>query len=367
MKLPLLLLLVLLLVPQTVNALAEKAPVPRSIADSAKPNFKPIIGGFALVGLAFGKKAVNGPNFEEAVSLAGKVAVITGANVGLGKETAVKLASLGAKTILLCKTPARAEAAVEEIRQRSGGDVSWLQLDLGDLRSVERCAEQLKQTVPRIDILCNNAGVMAIPEREVTKDGFEKHLGINHLGHFALTGLLWPLLAQAPPPSTGTGTGAAYTRIVTVASAAHLLGSGDVMRNDLMLTGEGGYGPWPAYGNSKLANILFSAELDRRIRNGPPSSIAAVSCHPGGCRTELGRYIVDIDKIPPVVLPLLGSAQEGAQTQIYLSASSLRPSSGGLYFDNSAPTDPSPAAQDVGLAAYLWGESERLTGVKYPI
>lgn len=158
-------------------------------------------------------------------------------------------------------------------------------------------------------MLVNNAGVMAIPQREETADGFEKHLGINHMGHYALTGLLMPLLRK------GATAGSASKRIVNVSSAAHLLGKLDT--SDLMLQQPGAYGPWPAYGNSKLANILFTRELSRRMglsSAGSDGGITSVCCHPGGCRTELGRYIVDPNSIPQYLLPVLGVAAAPLRT-----------------------------------------------------
>ena len=195
----------------------DKAPV--TINDMGLRKFtKPFAAAATVAGLTFGKRVINGPSFEENVSLADRVAVITGGNTGLGKETAIKLASLGAETYILCKSPDRAQAALKEICARSGSNkISSLQVDLSDLQSVSRCANQLKSRVGRIDIMINNAGVMAIPKRELTADGFEKHLGINHLGHFALTGQLMELI-RTPNPA------GAFKRIVTVSSAAHLLG-----------------------------------------------------------------------------------------------------------------------------------------------
>jgi NAD(P)-dependent dehydrogenase (short-subunit alcohol dehydrogenase family) len=279
------------------HIVASKPPI--SIAESAmgKSFVKPAIGAAAVVGLAIGKRFINGPTFNEIISLHGKNIVITGGNTGLGKATATKLASLGANTILLCKTAARGEAAVAEIKQTTGSDkVSTIQVDLSDLSSIQRGVADLKQRVNSIDILVNNAGVMAIPQRTTTKDGFEMHMGINHLGHFALTGQLLDLLRN----------GDDMKRIVNVASHAHLFG--DIDKNNLMLDKPGSYEPWPAYGNSKQANILFTKELARRLQTVSSAStpIVALCCHPGLCRTELGRYMFDMDsfKIPDYLNPL---------------------------------------------------------------
>jgi NAD(P)-dependent dehydrogenase (short-subunit alcohol dehydrogenase family) len=196
-------------------------------------------------------------------------------------------------------------------------------LDLSSLESVKRCTEELKGTVSKIDILVNNAGVMALPKMELTEDGFEKQIGINHFGHFALTGQLFDLLKKS-----------GNARIVNVASSAHLFAQID--KSDLMLLKEGAYQSWRAYGNSKLANILFTKELTKRLYTQFDTNIAVLCCHPGRdpapsslvcvftfnclqalhimvfspfltfrlhlntgvCRTELGRYIFEPSALP---------------------------------------------------------------------
>jgi NAD(P)-dependent dehydrogenase (short-subunit alcohol dehydrogenase family) len=150
--------------------------------------------------------------FNEAINLRDRLAVITGGNSGLGKETAIKLASLGAETIILCRNPEKADAAVAEIKAKSGNDkIKAMSLDLSSLKSIKQCAEDLKGVTNKIDILVNNAGVMALPTKELTEDGFERQMGINHLGHFSLTSQIFELLQKSPS-----------ARIVNVASSAHL-------------------------------------------------------------------------------------------------------------------------------------------------
>ncbi len=228
-------------------------------------------------GLLIGKRFINGPVFDENVSLKGKIAVVTGANTGLGKETALKLASLGAKTILVCKSEDKANTAKEEIIAKTGNtEVDYVQLDLADLKSLKKGADALSKKVNRIDILVNNAGVMAIPTRQTTKDGFEAQIGTNHLGHFALTGLLLKLLTK----DDGSGS---LKRIVNLASEAHLFGN--IQKDDLMLEKPGAYKAWNAYGNSKIANIHFTHELARRLKKKGIDNIVAVCCHPGRCTT----------------------------------------------------------------------------------
>lgn len=349
-------------------------------ATSSSPlSFKDILGsrtgklalaGVGAVGLFVGKKAYDGPVFEETVDLSGQNIVITGANTGLGLESAVKLAALNANVNILCRNKEKAEKAVKEIIERSGNSkVEAFECDLADLNSVDKCVATMKAdgqlSKGGIDVLMLNAGVMAIPEREVTAQNFEKHMGINHLAHFALTAKLFPMVKASK--SGG--------RVVVVSSSAHLLGKLD--RRDLLLSKEGAYQPWPAYGNSKLANILFVRALAARLE--AKSSVVTTVCHPGACRTELGRYIFDPESIPKFLYPVLGvvgspllyltkSSYMGSQTQTFLSASrSLSTRDNGKFYDNSKESDTSAEAKDLGEAAWLWEESERLTGVKFNV
>jgi NAD(P)-dependent dehydrogenase (short-subunit alcohol dehydrogenase family) len=204
---------------------------PSSVKSAQLSRVKGLIGlSSATVGLIVGKKILSGPTFDEIVSLNGKNVVITGANTGLGKETAMKLASFNANLYLLCKDQNKGiEAASDIMKQTGNRNVNVVQVDLSSLRSIESCATQLHSYVDRIDVLINNAGVMAIPTRQVTKDGFESHLGINHLGHYALTGLLMDLLSNTNKPSSPSSSSIdndqSYSRIVNVASLAHTIGN----------------------------------------------------------------------------------------------------------------------------------------------
>lgn len=300
-----------------------------------------ISAGAAAAAVGF-KSYIDGPVFKEQVDLTGYNVVITGANTGLGKASALRLAQLGALVIMLVKSLDKGNAAIEDIRKVvPNARISAIELDLASLNSIEKCASQVTSLLSGdgIDVLLNNAGVMAIPTKILTKDGFEAHMGINHLGHFALTSSLFPLLKKG-----GKGKGA---RVINVSSSAHMLGHIDF--ENLMFEKEGTYSAWPAYGNSKLANILFTRELNRRLRE-KSSDIITTACHPGACRTELGRYIFDPSSTPAYLAPVLGvalsplgeiysfftayflclceyvvyltkSAEQGAQTQIFLSAS----------------------------------------------
>ncbi|MGH0034222.1 MAG: oxidoreductase [Myxococcota bacterium] len=203
--------------------------------------------------------------------LSGRTAVVTGANSGLGLETARVIAGAGARVVLACRDPGRAERALEAIRGRHPfADATAMALDLANLASIRDFAKAFEDRFERLDLLCNNAGVMALPERR-TADGFEMQLGTNHLGHFALTGLLLARLRAA-----------GSARVVTVSSAMHRIGR---MRfDDLQWTR--GYRKWPAYGQSKLANLLFAYELQRRLE-GAGWDVASLAAHPGYASTSL--------------------------------------------------------------------------------
>lgn len=328
-----------------------------------------LVGGAVVLGF-LGKQLYDGPEFKETPDLTGKVIAITGSNTGLGYESALKIASFGKPTVLLlCRNQAKAQAAVEKIREKTGNpNVASILLDLEDLSSVRRAAKEINGRYERLDVLQLNSGVMAVPNRETTMDGFEKQMGINHLGHFALARDLWPLVKKTPG-----------SRVVTVSSSAHLLGKID--KKDFLLEKEGAYGAWTAYGNSKLANILFARELNTRLqKSGNPGAIISTTLHPGAVRTELGRYIFDPASIPKFLLPVLGvvgspliyftkTPYMGAQTQTMLSASKLLTpeGSGGMFYDNSKIADTSAEAKDAEMARWVWAESERLTGGKFDL
>jgi len=303
-------------------------------------------------------------------SLIGRNIIITGGNTGLGKESAVRLARAGATVVITARTDQKGLQALTDIKAAcGGGDVHYLQLDLADLESVKSFRKRLEEQPygDRIDVLINNAGVMAIPERQETKDGFERQFGVNHLGHFALVGVLMPLLRKAQ----------GFARVINVSSTAHLGATKELFDGNLMAPER--YTQWGAYCQSKLANVLFSKELDRRFKAaGVPAT--AVSCHPGGVDTDLARWVSTNTDDPStlrqakeenvVVKGLTGfvtrSVQLGANTQVYLAAGADGgyDKSGGEYFDNMAPGLLNPVASDTELAKRLWDESENLTGVK---
>ena len=238
-----------------------------------------LFGGLAAGAVGLGcvfliRKWAAGGVCRSQAKLDGKTVIITGANTGIGLETAVDLAKRNARVILACRSVERGETAAVEVRKRSGNDnVVFVQLDLASLDSVRECAAKILEEEPRIDILINNAGIMGLPERQLTQDGFEMQFGVNHLGHFLLTNLLIDRIKEVPS-----------ARIVNVSSKAHSGGNLDFDN----LNSEKSYIHWVAYGTSKLANILFTRSLAKRLEG---TRITANSLHPGVIMTELGRHL----------------------------------------------------------------------------
>jgi NAD(P)-dependent dehydrogenase (short-subunit alcohol dehydrogenase family) len=295
----------------------------------------------------------------------GRTVVVTGANSGLGYMTALELARAGAHVVLACRDPRRGEAARAALtRQVPAASVDLRRLDLASLTSVREFAEALRRDHPRLDVLINNAGIMAIP-RQLTDDGFERQLGTNHLGHFALTGLLLPALLPV-----------AGSRVVTVSSGAHK--TGRMNFDDLM--GERSYRRWVAYSQSKLANLLFAFELHRRLTSAGAATIS-VAAHPGYAATNLQHVgpRIDGNRLAAAAMSignrLLAQSDEmGALPQLYAATSPdvaggdyLGPD--GLLEQRGHPRKVSAtrAARDEAAAARLWSISEDLTGVTFPV
>jgi NAD(P)-dependent dehydrogenase (short-subunit alcohol dehydrogenase family) len=297
--------------------------------------------------------------------LTGRRALVTGVTSGLGKVTARELARAGAEVVLAARNPARLAGAESELRRAvPTGSFVPLILDLADLASVRRAAAEAAALGP-LDLLVNNAGVMATPEAR-TADGFELQLGTNHLGPFALTGLLLPALARSTD-----------ARVVTVSSlmarTVHTVALSDPRQRT------GHYARWNAYGQSKLANLLFTFELDRRVRAaGLP--VTAVAAHPGYTRTNLVNAGMNMGRrrvggtIGLAVTGLVGQGvEDGAAPQLW--AATEPGLAGGSYVGPGGPFElrgsprlvrPPAAAQDAALAAALWSLSEAATGVSFP-
>lgn len=294
----------------------------------------------------------------------GRTIVVTGANSGLGLESARALVAHGARVLMACRNPERGEAAVVEVAGSSGGGTAELVvLDLTDLNSVRQAATQIRdRTGDRLDVLLNNAGVMATPLRR-TADGFEGQLAANHLGHAALTWLLMPALRNAPG-----------ARVVSVSSLLHHRGDLDLA--DLNYEHRQ-YNPWGAYSQSKVANLLFAFELDRRARAAGLDLVSAAA-HPGVSHTELTSNMIRSrggNLIAGAVGKLGGlftqPASAGALPQLYAATASGV--AGGEYYGPSGPREmrgeptrvrASKQASDPGSAARLWVLTAELTKVE---
>jgi NAD(P)-dependent dehydrogenase (short-subunit alcohol dehydrogenase family) len=292
----------------------------------------------------------------------GRLAIVTGSNTGLGYDTARVLAGRGAHVVMAVRDTAKGEAAADRIRQLSpGAQVSVRKLDLGSLASVRGAGAEMASEYPRIDLLINNAGVM-YPPKQTTTDGFELQFGTNHLGHFALTGLLLGNLL----PVEGS-------RVVVVASIAHNIRA-KIDFEDLQWEHRR-YDRVAAYGQSKLANLMFAYDLQRRLAAANTKTIA-VAAHPGVAATELVRHI------PGAGLPgvnwlsgrLLNSAEMGALPT--LRAATDPAVKGGQYWGpdgfrelrgHPVLVDSTKQSKDVAIQERLWKVSEELTGVTFPV
>ena len=290
----------------------------------------------------------------------GRVAIVTGATSGTGFEAARILAARGATVVLACRNRPKAEEAARRIRAlHPGARVEVQALDLASLASVRGTAAELLARFDRLDLLLNNAGVM-VPPYGKTEDGFELQIGTNHFGPFALTGLLLERLLATPG-----------SRVVTMSSGAHRMGR--IHADDLHF--EGGYRAWAAYGQSKLANLLFAYELQRRLE-AVGSTTRSVAAHPGWARTELQRYAGWIRWLRLAGLEALVSQDAFGGALPLLRAATDPTVTGGEYFGPSgfqemkgAPVRVRSSARSrhEGLQRWMWRHSEQLTGVSYPI
>ena len=284
---------------------------------------------------------------------ADRVCVVTGANVGIGLETARGLAQLGATVWLASRDMEKNEAAAAEVRRSAGHDrVRTLKLDLSSAASVRRATEELLSASPRLDVLVNNAGLV-LTDRRLTEDGFEMTFGVNHLGHFLWTTLLLDRMLA-------TATAERPARIVNLASEAHRTSRG-VPWEDLRR--DKGYSGWLVYGDSKLANILYSRALARRLAG---RNVTANAVHPGVVATAFGapedtgwfgRWLMPIGK-----LFMLTPAQ-GAATSLHVATAPETATVSGKYFAKSREAKPTKYALDDAAAERLWVESERLLGL----
>ncbi len=271
--------------------------------------------------------------------LAGRVALITGANTGIGKVTARELAARGAHVFIACRSPERAAAALAELRAVAGdARVETLPLDLSDFASVRACAAAFLERGLPLHLLINNAGLAG--HRGFTKSGFELAFGVNHMGHFLFTEQLIDRVRESAP-----------ARVVTVASASHYsareIDFEAVRRPTKSSTGV------PEYGVSKLANVLFSAELARRLTG---TGVTTYALHPGVVASDIWRSLPW--PIRPIAKAFMLSNEDGARTTLHCATSESAARETGLYYDKAKVVAPNPLARDGALAARLWQQSE---------
>jgi retinol dehydrogenase 12 len=270
--------------------------------------------------------------------LAGRTFLVTGGNTGIGRATVAGLARRGGRVYVACRSPEKGRRAVADIVAATGNDaVAFLPLDLADLASVRRCAEEFLALDEPLHVLINNGGVAG--PRGITKDGFELAFGVNHLGHFALTAALLDRLAASAP-----------ARVVTVASDSHYQARGvdfeAVRRPTASITG------MPEYAVSKLCNVLFSAELARRVHG---QGITTYALHPGVVASDIWRRVPW--PIRPLIKRRMISPEEGARTSLYCATSGSVAAASGRFYDNSREREPSQVATP-DLARVLWEHSQ---------
>jgi len=334
-----------------------------------RKNWKVLLGGvaaFAGIGIyKYVSTQKNGSTIPDDVwtaddipNLNGKVIIVTGANSGIGYEAAKQFARKGAQTILACRSIDKAQAAATQIQTEfPDASVEVMPLDLSSLQSVREFAAAFKEKYDRLDVLLNNAGIMMVPYG-VTQDGFERQFGTNHLGHFALTGLLLDLIKDTPG-----------ARVVNVSSLAHRGGEMDF--DNLMFEGGQGYERQAAYGRSKLANLLFTYELERKFEEYGVEAMA-VAAHPGVSNTHLADHIPGVKILRPIFGNILQSATMGA---LPIIRAAVDPQvSGGQYYGPDGKNErggfpvvvsSSEASHNQTDAQNLWDISEELTGVHY--
>jgi len=285
----------------------------------------------------------------------GRVAIVTGANTGLGFETARMLAEHGATVVLAVRDVAKGKQAAARI----SGDVAVQALDLTSLESIRSAAAELRATYPRIDLLINNAGVMYTP-KSTTADGFELQFGTNHLGHFALTGLLLDRMLPVPG-----------SRVVTISSAGHRIRAA-IHFDDLQW--ENSYTRAGAYGQAKLANLMFTYELQRRLA--VHGTTIAVAAHPGVSNTELARNTPALIRVPVTWLaPLISQKPEMGALPTLRAATDLAVVGGQYYGPGNRGevrgypklVESSDDSHDIAVQQRLWTVSEELTGVTFPV
>lgn len=276
-----------------------------------------------------------------------KTALVTGANSGMGLTTTIELVKQGYHVVMMCRNTRRGKVAwISAKEQTRSEELTLMQCDLGSLESIRNFAEEFKSKFSKLDVLVNNAGVVSV-KRRLTDDRFEAHLGVNHLGHFLLTNLL---LEELKASDQG--------RVVTVSSGAHKWGKIDFDDPHF----EKGYNVAKAYGRSKLANILFTKALAKRLEG---TNVTANAVHPGAVSTNLGidRKTEFGKSVHKILKPFFQSAEEGAATTVYLATAPELKDVTGKYFYQMEEIDVSEDAANEWLAEELWGWSEERVGI----
>ncbi|CAG0889205.1 unnamed protein product [Cyprideis torosa] len=327
-------------------------PTMGSILGSLPPWLLGAVGGVSALILLKGYVLPSFNRYQSREYLKGKTVLITGANTGIGKETALDLARRGGRVIMACRDLKKCKKAREEIILSTGNQhVVARECDLASFDSIRKFAERINQEEPQLNILINNAGVMR-PPKSLTKDGLELQMGTNHFGHFLLTNLLLDKIKASAP-----------SRIIVVSSVGHKRGRIDF--DDLNADKE--YDARQVYCNSKLANNLFSNELARRLSG---SGVTVNCLHPGIVRTELGRHMSLYKSkwswffVYPLVWILLKSPEEGAQTTIRLAVDKTLEKTTGRYFSDQKEVPQADQAYDEAVAKRLWDVSEIWTRLK---
>ncbi|XP_020309725.1 retinol dehydrogenase 13 isoform X1 [Oncorhynchus kisutch] len=312
----------------------------------------------SVFGTVFGsavllKNHVTGGPCPSKAKIPGKTVVITGANTGIGKETAKELAKRGGRIIMGCRDMEKCEAAAKEIRgQTLNPHVYARHIDLASINSIRQFAERVNQEETHVDVLINNAGVMRCPAGK-TEDGFDIQFGVNHLGHFLLTNLLLEKLKDSAP-----------SRVVNLTSLAHIVGEIDF--NDLNWDNKK-FDTKRAYCQSKLANVLFTRELAQRLEG---TGVTVNCLHPGVVATELGRHTglhqsqFSSSVLSPFFTLLVKGPELGAQPSVYLAVAEELEGVTGCYYDVMIEKEPAPKALDQEVSRRLWEASARLMGLE---
>ncbi|XP_059222320.1 retinol dehydrogenase 12-like [Stomoxys calcitrans] len=287
-----------------------------------------------------------GPTYEKNNRIDGKVVIVTGCNTGIGKETALELARRGARVYMACRDSQKCEEARQEIMEISGNqNVFNRTLDLSSLKSVRKFAQDFKEEEQRLDILINNAGIMATP-RKLTVDGYEQQFAVNHLGHFLLTNLLLERLKAAAP-----------SRVVVVSSWMYAIGN--IQKEDI--NSEKSYNDFRAYSQSKLANVLFTHKLAQMLHG---SGVAVNCLHPGSVQTELFRNNSFLGFFSRLGKICLRSTKGGAQTSLFLALDPQMAQKTGGYYDRMTLQTVVAKARDDEMADWLWRQSAKMVGLQ---